>query len=151
MIRISNKNIVATIFFVVILAILSCGAIAYKSYWTRSPLDESSIIENVLESQVSYIINYEEGNIDEYEIDASENSTVFSLLEELARRENFDIETDFYPEMGIFIESIGEAKGGTDNKWWQYWVNGNLGEVAADKKNVKAGDLIEWEFEAPEF
>jgi len=151
MIKISNKKIAATIFFVVILAILSYGAIAYKTYWSKPSLDESLIVGNDLQNEASYIINYEEENIDEYKIVVSENSTIFSLLEELAGKENFEVETVFYPEMGIFVKSIGEAEGGTDNKWWQYWVNGSLGETAADQKQVKAGDVIEWKFEAPEF
>lgn len=151
MAKISNKKILIVIFVAVISVILGCGAIAYKTYWSKPSLDKSSTFENDFQDKVLYIINYGEENINGYQIDASENSTVFSLLEKLARRENFKIETVFYPEMGIFVKSIGEAEGGTDNKWWQYWVNGNLGEVAADKKEMKAGDTIEWKFEAPQF
>lgn len=151
MAKISNKKILVVIFVAVISAILGCGAIAYKTDWSRPSLDESLTFKDALQNKALYIINYGEGNINEYQIDVPENSTVFSLLEELAERENFEIETVFYPEMGIFVKSIGEAKGGTDNKWWQYWANGNLGEVAADKKEIKAGDAIEWKFEAPQF
>lgn len=147
----SNKKILLVIFVAVILAVLGCGAITYKAYWSKPSLDKSLISKNDFQDRVLYIINYEKGNIDEYQIDVSENSTVFSLLEKLAKRENFEIETIFYPEMGIFVRSIGEAEGGTDNKWWQYRVNSNLGEVATDKKEIKAGDIIEWKFEAPQF
>ena len=151
MTNILNKKILIVIFVAVISAVLSCGAIAYKNYWSRPFLDKSLTFENEFQNKVLYIINYGEENIDEYQIDASENSTVFSLLEELARRENFEIETAFYPEMGIFVKKIGEAEGGTDNKWWQYWVNGNLGEVAVDKEEIKTGDTVEWKFEVPHF
>lgn len=152
MTKISNKKILIIVIFVAaILAILSCGAMVHKTYWPKLSLDKSSTFENNFQDKISYIINYGEGKIDEYQIDASDNSTVFSLLEELARRENFEIETVSYPEMGIFVKSIDRAEGGTDNKWWQYWINGNLGEVAADKKEIKAGDIIEWKFEVPQF
>ena len=51
--------------------------------------------------------------------------------------------------MGVFVKSIDGLEGGTDDKWWQYWVNDKLGEVAADKKMVEPGDKIEWKFEIP--
>jgi hypothetical protein len=110
---------------------------------------ESPATEQVIQGRVLYTINKGEGVISEYQIEISDDSTVFSLLEELAGKGNFEIKTTFYPEMGVFVESINGLKGGTDNKWWQYWVNGKLGEVAADKKQVKAKDIIEWRFEVP--
>ena len=72
--------------------------------------------------------------------------TVFSLLEKLAQRENFKIEFTIYKEMGVLVESIDGVHNGTDNKYWQYWVNGELPMVAADKKEIKEGDKVEWKF-----
>jgi len=110
---------------------------------------ESPATEQVIQGRVLYTINKGEGDISEYQIEIYSTSTVFALLEELAGKGNFEIKTTFYPEMGVFVESINGLKGGTDNKWWQYWVNGKLGEKAADKKQVKAKDIIEWRFEVP--
>jgi len=110
---------------------------------------ESPATEQVIQGRVLYTINKGEGVISEYQIEIYSTSTVFVLLEELAGKGNFEIKTTFYPEMGVFIESINGLRGGMDNKWWQYWVNGKLGEVAADKKQVKAKDIIEWRFEVP--
>ncbi len=45
------------------------------------------------------------------------------------------------------MESIAGVPNGKDGKYWQYYVNDKLGEVAADKKEVKAGDRVEWRFE----
>lgn len=113
------------------------------------PTNQLSIEEGTTQNRVWYIINIGPENIRKYQIEISPDSTVFSLLKELAVRENFEVKTTLYPEMGIFVESINGFKGGTDNKWWQYWVNGKLGEVAADKKSVRAGDIVEWKFEVP--
>ncbi|MDI6602793.1 MAG: DUF4430 domain-containing protein [Patescibacteria group bacterium] len=110
-----------------------------------SPIEETEI------GEVLYLINRGEGNISQYQIEITDNSTVFSLLEELAERENFEIEMSFYPEMGVFVESINGLKNGTAGKFWQYWVNGELPMIAADKKRVKAGDIIEWKFISPSF
>jgi hypothetical protein len=110
---------------------------------------ESPATEQVIQGMVLYTINKGEGDISEYQIEIYSTSTVFSLLEGLAGKGNFEIKTTFYPEMGVFIESINGLRGGMNNKWWQYWVNGKLGELAADKKQVKAKDIIEWRFEVP--
>jgi len=147
----NKKILLVVIVTAILLIVLGYGILAYQTYWPKSSSEKPLTFEKELRGEVSYIINYGEGNIKEYQLDTSENSTVFSLLEELAKRENFEIETTSYPEMGIFVKSISGAEGGTDDKWWQYWVNGNLGEVAADKKEIKAGDIIEWRFEVPQF
>ena len=48
--------------------------------------------------------------------------------------------------MGVLVENIDGVKNGTENKYWQYWVNGELPMVAADKKEVENGNKIEWKF-----
>lgn len=151
MVKISNKKTLTLILIVTVLVVLGCSVIAYKISRSELFSNESLTLESDFRNEVSYIINYGQGHVQEYKLDISEDSNVFSLLEELAERESFNIETEFYPEMGIFIKSIGEAEGGTDNKWWQYWVNGTLGETSADNKKIKAGDIIEWKFETLPF
>ena len=107
------------------------------------------VLTETLQKRVIYQINKGDGEILEYQAVPSPGATVFSLLEELAQREDFELSYKNYPGMGVFVESIQGVKNGTDNKYWQYWVNDKLGEVAADKKEVKAGDKIEWRFEVP--
>ena len=51
--------------------------------------------------------------------------------------------------MGVFVETIDLVKNGTEGKYWQYFINDKLGEVAADKKTIKEDDKIEWRFEVP--
>lgn len=85
-------------------------------------------------------------------IDHISSSTVYSVLQSLSQKENFAIIYKDYPEMGVLVESIGGVANGQDNKYWQYWVNDVLGEVAADKKFLKSGDEVEWKFDiAPAF
>ncbi len=81
-----------------------------------------------------------------YNIDISNSSTAFSLLESIAQKENFKIESKVYKDMGVLVESVNGFKNGADNKYWQYWVNGKLPMIAADKNEVKEGDVIEWKF-----
>lgn len=100
---------------------------------------------------VEYAINKGEGEIKSFRITPEEDSTVFSLLKELAKREGFEVKSTIYKGMGVFVESIDGVKNGINGKYWQYWVNDKLGEVAADKKEIKGGDKIEWRFEVPAF
>jgi len=146
-----NKKRLSFIIIISIAVILISlgGWFIYKNWQLEKKTADFSPAKN--QEKVLYIINKGGGDINEYQAEISGDSTVYSLLEELAKKEKFTIEINFYPEMGIFVRSISEAKGGTDNKWWQYWVNGTLSDVAADKKQVKNGDKIEWKFEVAQF
>ena len=83
--------------------------------------------------------NYELNNI-------SEKSTVFDIL-----KENIEIEYNNNYSYGVFVESINGIKNGDDGKYWQYYINNTLGDVAADKKILKEGDNVEWRFEEVPF
>jgi hypothetical protein len=108
-------------------------------------------LEEIIEGRVLYVIDNGEGQVQDYQIVPSADSTVFSLLKELAHKENFEVESKAYEGMGVFVESIAGVKNGTNNKYWQYWVNAELPMVAADKKEIKGGDKVEWKFAPAEF
>lgn len=116
---------------------------------------EAALIERiareVAQENVVYIINFGNGNVKSYRVVPDKDSTVFSLLNKLSKEENFPVNSTFYKDMGILVESIDGIQNGTDNKYWQYWVNGDLPMVAADKKEVKANDKIEWRFAPSNF
>ena len=61
-----------------------------------------------------------------------------------ATRQVVNIEEEWYGDL-VFITSIaGVANDPDQNRWWQYWVNGVLGPVAANKYHLEDGDLVEW-------
>lgn len=46
-----------------------------------------------------------------------------------------------------FVESIaGVVNSQVEGRWWQYWVNGELGPVAANAYQVSDGDSIVWRY-----
>ena len=116
---------------------------------------EAALVERITEGaaqeKIVYIINFGDGNVKSYRVVPDKDSTVFSLLDRLAKEENFPVNSTFYKDMGVLVESIDGIRNGTDNKYWQYWVNGDLPMVAADKKEVKANDKIEWKFAPSDF
>ena len=112
----------------------------------QGAVTNESIIKQSAQEKILYIIDFGDGKVKTFQIVPTGNSTAFSLLEELAKRENFKVESKVYEGMGVFVESIDGVKNGADNKYWQYWVNSELPMVAADKKEIKKGDRVEWRF-----
>jgi hypothetical protein len=144
-----NKNQSFIIIVLIFIALLVLGSwLIYKNY---NPETLKTQLPGIDQNKISYIINKGDGSVNQYLIEIFDDSTVFSLLEELSKKENFEIKTTVYAEMGILVDSIDGLSGGTNDKWWQYWVNNNLSEVAADKKKVNNGDIIEWKFEVIQF
>ncbi len=48
---------------------------------------------------------------------------------------------------GEYVDSINGVAGGTDGKYWAFYVNGQMAQVGAADYKTKAGDKIEWKFE----
>lgn len=126
------------------------GILVIGAIYSLRNIDDKITTEQPAEQpgqgRVVYVIDKGDENLKSYQVVLSEDSTVFSLLEELAARENFQVESKIYKDLGVFVESIDGLKNGTENRYWQYWVNGELPMMAADKNKVKNGDKIEWKF-----
>ena len=112
---------------------------------------ENSIDENQ-EKTSEQLNEKEKENIISYSFDANdEESSVFSGLLNYSEENNIEVEYNNDYSFGVFIESIAGIKNGDDGKYWQYYVNGILGDVAADKKVLEEGNNIEWRFEEVPF
>lgn len=48
--------------------------------------------------------------------------------------------------VGSFVESIDGIKNRRD-RFWLYFVNGKMPDVASDRYQTKTGDTMEWKFE----
>jgi hypothetical protein len=48
---------------------------------------------------------------------------------------------------GDYVDAIDGLKGGTDNKYWTYYVNGRMANIGAGKYVTKGGEEIVWKFE----
>lgn len=87
------------------------------------------------------------------DINLTTGDNVFTVLQQVATTNN--IKLDFNPAessaWGVFIKQIGDKINGQNQKYWQYWVNGDQPQVAADKYELKNGDLIWWTFRESSF
>jgi hypothetical protein len=81
---------------------------------------------------------------------AYQGDTALSLLERCAEKNGFSVETTYYAQFdSTMVNTIHNAIGGTEGKYWQYYVNGELPSVGADKCTLTNGDVLTWSFEIP--
>lgn len=82
--------------------------------------------------------------------DTTENNTVYSLLKECGELKGFEVKgTVWEPYEAVFVDSIN-GLGNSKGKYWQYYVNGDYGEMSSDRKELGNGDLVEWKWEVPQ-
>ncbi len=75
-------------------------------------------------------------------------ATAYDALVVVTSQHQIDIATKQY-DFGVFVERIGDKTSGP-TKAWIYFVNGTSADVAADKKMLLQGDLVEWKYVKPE-
>lgn len=73
---------------------------------------------------------------------AQKNQTV---LAQVQAREKVVVQQD--PTYGAFVESINGIKNGAGNKYWTFYVNGQMANIGAGKYITKGGEEIVWKFE----
>jgi len=113
------------------------------------PQDEMEISQSEIKEEVSLTIDG--GGLPKiFKSEFKEGITAFDLLKENADESGLILKTKTY-DTGIFIEAIGDRENGQDGKYWLYYVNGEMPMVAADKKEIKPGDEIEFKFEKSPF
>lgn len=117
---ISIGNIIAII---VVIALIGFGA----SYLSKFSTAQKPAIQTVSGVQS---INY----------DCPAGQTALAVLKETNTVQAQD------SSMGLFVDTINGTTN-TDNSFWIFYVNGQMGQVGADQYTCQAGDKIEWRFE----
>jgi len=98
-------------------------------------------------SQVTVVIDFGDGKTVTGKVVISELTTAYSALTKLANENDIEIETKQY-DFGVFVQSIDSHESSSE-KAWIYYVNGESGTVAADKKEVVGTDIVEWKYLTP--
>ncbi|MBU2575969.1 DUF4430 domain-containing protein, partial [Patescibacteria group bacterium] len=81
-----------------------------------------------------------------------EEDSVSSVLLRLAEQNDaLTIDVIDYGNLGVFINSINGNASGDDNKYWQYWVNNEYAQIAADQYILEEGDIILWKFTSSKY
>lgn len=105
------------------------------------------------EITVALKIDFGDGNINSYNgIKLEQERTVFNLLKKVARENSMEFSYKEYPDLGALVESINNVKNDFgNNKWWQYWVNGEYALVGASSYQLKNNDSVEWKYVEGQF
>lgn len=78
-----------------------------------------------------------------------DGATALDALRDLnAQDPTMRLTTKTYTGLGDLVESMYEKTNGTDERYWQYQVNGIEAQVGASAYVLKDTDNVEWEFKA---
>ena len=78
---------------------------------------------------------------------ATTNNTAFALLLEASTRLGFSVAyVPYQIPQGFFVTAINGSANGGGGRFWQYWVNGAYGDVAADHQALHDNDIVLWNF-----
>ena len=96
---------------------------------------------------LTYVLQFSEHEIIEFQnVELNENQTVLDLLRQLAEENQIALITEDYDSLGVLVTAVGDKANGQDNKYWQYWVNGEMPQVGADRFQLTGGERVEWKF-----
>jgi len=118
----------------VLIAATYLFVISKNTDYTPSTTQTTITPQNVVNSNVEpdlYTVSYE-GKV---------GTSVLDLLSQHAQAETKD------SSFGTYVDTINGITGGTDSKYWLFYVNGEPATVGASEYMTHDGDLIEWRFE----
>lgn len=144
-----KKNILITVGIIIIL----CGIFVVFLNKTNKPAtqEKTAVSQNNIKQEVTLVISRETSQSVRVVSDFHEGITAFNLLKSKAEELNINLKTKSYENLGVLVEAIGDTENGQDGKYWLYYVNGEMPQVAADKYLLKTGDKVEFKFEKSPF
>lgn len=138
---------------ILILGVSLVAAAGLTLGWLKfgQPLPQPEAL-TLVEQKTVLIIDDGQSGLKTFEtvLSGEKKMTAFGLLEAGAEELGLPLKSTNY-EFGVFLEAIGEVKNGQDGKYWMYYVNGVLPQVAADKTELSPGDKVEFKFETSTF
>jgi hypothetical protein len=103
--------------------------------------------EKVAENKITLTLDFGNRDVKTFTEPPTSNSTAFSILKDVADKENLSLVTKRY-SFGIFVQSIN-GKESSPSLSWIYFVNGTSGTIAADTYKLAPGDKVDWRYVTP--
>lgn len=143
-----NNNLIKVILLVVG-AIILIGALTLFTKQSEAPSpQETSDTAAVEELSITLTI---EGIYDSVSVPINNDETVLSLLEQINEDDQtMSLVTESYEGLGTLVTAMGGQTNGTDSRYWQYEVNGEMPMVGADNYKLNGDESVVWEFKASE-
>ena len=138
-----NKKLLKNLIFVLVpiaililasITLVSTGIITFEKPENRS-------------NEITVTLTIENNkNISSYEIN-TDNATAFEVLEQASEETDLTFGADYYEEFQSHIINSINGMGGSDNKYWMFYLNGEMAPVGADQQYVEDGDVITFKLE----
>jgi len=87
----------------------------------------------------------------QYEYTEPVSYSLFAITKEVATQEGWNFLWEDYGELGLLVTQIDQSKNGTDDKYWQYYVNGQMPQIGASNYYPKDQDNIKWIFQESQY
>jgi hypothetical protein len=130
---------------VTLLVLVIGGLFLLNTTLAPSPAPEAPALVNPDEEQtglVTTFVDFGDGRLEEYEYQVTGESTAYEAL----INTGLEIATKEF-SFGVLVDGIDDLQGGTDGKYWIFYVNSIPAKVSADNLVVSPGDEIIWIFE----
>lgn len=156
MIRKINWGFISIVFVVAIALITAISVFGYTVEGDivelgRNYLSKGGQVAGIAVERATIVVDREAGNTLSMAVDVKKGDTAFDLLTRAAGEYGLELQTKEYAGMGVLVEGIGDLIGGQDNKYWLYYMNGEMPLNSVDSQVVLPGDKIEFRFEESSF
>ena len=126
-----------------VLLVLGLVALSFTGTAMKVPQKSEVWLEKSDQTSVRIVIVGDDWTITDNLV-AYKGDTAFSILERCSEKNGFSVDSTYYAQFdSTLINSINNAVGGTNGKYWQYYVNGELPNVGADKCMISNGDCLD--------
>lgn len=120
------------------LLILAALAVGTTLLWTSTPTSQTN-------SGSGRVIIAVETHTATYDISPGDTA-LDALLYLDSRDPDVSLRTKDYVGLGTLVTAMYGRENGTENKYWQYRVDGSDPGVGADSYRLSNGDVVEWRF-----
>ena len=139
-------------FLIIVLIFFIAGFFAGQGYQGAlfNQLADNQVA--VQPEKITLVIQFTDTQVIEIQnIEPVSGQSVLGLLTEQANQNNLELSAKDYGDLGALVNKIGDKENGQENKYWQYWVNGEQVMVGAGQYKLKDGEDVEWKFVESEF
>ena len=137
------KNLIKPALITLLLLVIMIGSVAAYNMYSVDTDTETKPTRVTQDSNNQKLTEDEEIVKDYISYTANTNGTA---LDQLTKLNSTVITED--SEYGKLIISINGLKGGSDGKYWSFYIDGEMAQVGADTFKPAGGELIEWKFQA---
>lgn len=126
---------------------------AYKATVEKKPVPQEQQIksEDAKESETKKvdcnlkIDSGDESSVATVSANIKADNNVLDCLQRASAAQGFEVVVK-NSSFGTLVQKIGDKENDSQN-FWMFYVSGELGQVSADKAEIKDGDMVEWRYE----